>query len=425
MTENVFSGLTILDHTRYLLGGYATQVFADLGADVIKIEEISRGDLCRSDDPKINGVSHYFSALNRNKKSLSLNLKSKAGREAYFRLLERADVVIENFRPGVMERLGIDYSHEKEIRPDIIHCSLTGFGQNDPRSLMAFHDINFQALSGYLSLNGGKTSPIHLVDLSTAMVAVQSIMAALLQRNGTGKGAFCDIRMFDSFVWWNSILDARYQFSGSRLTADTLDFPVLAYNVYETADSGKISVGMLEDKFWDTFLSLNGLEELKPFKLSHPGEAREAFDTMEQLFKSRTTQEWKKWLEDKDICAMWVMDKTDAVNYILEQDTGLMEYCDFPCTGETLQTRIPQLISSIPVSLKHAAPAPKLGEHNAAILKELGYSDEEILNMSETGACGTIGVMGPGPEPLEEESLAADPLDPPGVSGRRTGLTNL
>ena len=141
MTENVFSGLTILDHTRYLLGGYATQVFADLGADVIKIEEISRGDLCRSDDPKINGVSHYFSALNRNKKSLSLNLKSKAGREAYFRLLERADVVIENFRPGVMERLGIDYSHEKEIRPDIIHCSLTGFGQDDPRSLMAFRCV--------------------------------------------------------------------------------------------------------------------------------------------------------------------------------------------------------------------------------------------------------------------------------------------
>ena len=390
MTENVFSGLTILDHTRYLLGGYATQVFADLGAEVIKIEEISKGDLCRDDIPRINGVSHYFSALNRNKKSLSLNLKDQGGREAYIKLLERADVVIENFRPGVMKRLELDYSIEKKIKPDIIHCSLTGFGQDDPRSLKAFHDINFQALSGYLSLNGGKTSPIHFVDISTAMVAVQSIMAALLQRKETGQGAFCDIRMFDSFVWWNSILDSRYQFSGNKLTEDTLDFPVLAYNVYETADHGSISVGMLEDKFWNQFLSLNGLDELKPFKLSRPKEAPKAFDTLKKLFKSRTMDQWKKWLKDKDICAMWVMDKKEAVNYIISKDTGLMEYCDFPCTGETLQTRIPQLISSIPVSLKTAIPAPKLGEHNHKILKSLGYSEVEIIKMSETGACGTL-----------------------------------
>ncbi|MGP8312737.1 CaiB/BaiF CoA transferase family protein [Enterocloster aldenensis] len=390
MTENVFAGFTILDHTRYLLGGYATQVFADLGAEVIKIEEISKGDLCRDDAPRINGVSHYFSALNRNKKSLSLNLKSKEGREAYLKLLGRADVVIENFRPGVMKRLGIDYSIEKKIKPGIIHCSLTGFGQDDPRSLKAFHDINFQALSGYLSLNGGKTSPIHFVDLSTAMVAVQSIMAALLQRKETGQGAFCDIRMFDSFVWWNSILDARYQFLGNGLTEDTLDFPVLAYNVYETADNGFISVGMLEDKFWDGFLSLNGLEELKPFKLSHPKEAPEAFEMVDKLFRSRTLDQWKKWLKDKDICAMWVMDKTEAVNYIMSENPGLMEYCHFPCTGETLQTRIPQLISTIPVSLKNAIPAPKLGEHNDVILKSLGYSEEEVLKMAETGACGLI-----------------------------------
>lgn len=390
MANNVFSSLTILDHTRYLLGGYATQVFADLGANVIKIEEISKGDLCRADAPEINGVSHYFSALNRNKKSVSLNLKSEAGKEAYLKLLERADVIIENFRPGVMKRLGIDYSCEKEIKPDIIHCSLTGFGQDDLRSLMAFHDINFQALSGYLSLNGGKTSPIHLADVSTAMVAVQSIMAALLQRNKSGEGAFCDVRMFDSFVWWNSILDARYQFSGEQLSADTLDFPVLAYNVYETADGGKVSVGMLEDKFWDTFLVLNGLEKLKPFKLNHRKEAPDAFDTMEQLFKSKTLNEWKLWLEGKDICAMWVMDKKEAVNYILSENTGLMEYCDFPCTGETLQTRIPQIISSLPISLKDAEPAPKLGEHNTLILKSLGYSESEIKKMSEAGACGTL-----------------------------------
>ncbi len=390
MTQNVFAGLTILDHTRYLLGGYATQVFADLGANVIKVEEMAKGDLCRETKPLKNGVSHYFSALNRNKKSFSVNLKSQGGKDAYLKLLEKADIVIENFRPGVMDRLGIGYEVEKAIQPSIIHCSLTGFGQEDPRSLKAYHDINFQALSGYLSLNGGRVSPIHLADVATAMVAVQSVMAALLQRQSTGEGAFCDVRMFDSFVWWNSILDARYQFLGNQLKESELEFPVLAYNVYETADGGKISIGMLEDKFWEAFLEFNELKELRPYKMSVREDEPEAFGKMEALFFSRTLKEWKEWLKDKDICAMWVMDKEDALNYILSENQGLMEYCGFSRTGETLQTRIPQIVSTLPVSLKGASEPPRLGEHNREILEGLGYSGEEIANMISTGACGSL-----------------------------------
>lgn len=390
MAENVFSKLKILDHTRYLLGGYATQVFADLGAEVIKIEEVRNGDLCRLDFPFINGVSYYFSALNRNKKSVTLNIKSEAGKEAYLKLVGEADVVIENFRPDVLKRLGIDYGVEKAIRPDIIHCAMSGFGQDDPRSLKALHDINFQALSGYLSLNGGKTSPIHFVDVSAGMVAVQSIMAALLQRAATGEGAFCDIKMFDSFVWWNSLVDARYQFDGNHISADTLEFPALAYNIYETSDGGKISVAMLEPKFWEDFLASVGLPELLPHKLCRRGEAPEAFAKLEALFRSKTLEEWKQWLSTKNVCAMPLLDKREAIDSIVSGGSGLIEYCDFPLTGKTLQTRIPHAISTLPVSLKNAAPAPRLGEHNVSVLRSVGYSMEEIEAMAAAGACGPL-----------------------------------
>lgn len=389
MGKNYFAGLRILDHTRYLLGGYATQVFADLGAEVIKIESIGVGDFCRTEEPMRDGVSHYFSALNRNKKSLALNLKSEAGREAYFRLVKTADVVIENFRPGIMTRLGIDFEAEKAVKPDIIHCGMSSFGQKDPRSLKALHDINFQALAGYLSLNGGKITPVHLVDVSTGMVAVQTISAALLQREHTGEGSFCDVKMFDAFVWWNALIDARYDFYGGELETATLDFPALAYNVYATKDGGSVSIGMLEEKFWSSFLQALGREDLRSFKRCRRQEAPEAFAELEEIFLGRTTQEWKDFLVDKDICAMPALTKAEAIDAIVASGTGLMEYVDFPRTGKTLQTRIPISVSTIPVSLKNSTQCPALGEDSISVLRSVGYSADEIAAMIDSGTIGT------------------------------------
>ena len=388
MNKNYFAGLRVLDHTRYLLGGYATQALADLGAEVIKIEDTGAGDFCRMEEPLRNGVSHYFSALNRNKKSVCLNLKSEEGRQAYFRLVETADVVIENFRPGVTKRLGIDYEAEKSVKPNIIHCGMSSFGQDDPRSLKALHDINFQALSGYLSLNGGKISPIHFVDVSTGMVAIQSILAALLQRSYTGEGAFCDVKMVDSFVWWNALIDARYDFYGGQITPDTLDFPALSYNVYPTKDGGSVSIAMLEEKFWAAFLKALDREDLLPYKRFRRQEAPEAFAAMESIFLSRTTQEWKDFFSDKDICAMPTQTKEEAISYIISSDTGLMKYITFPRTGKTLQTRSPISLSSVSISLDGATPCPLLGEHTVDVLKDLGYSQENIQSLIEAGAVG-------------------------------------
>ncbi len=388
MADNYFKNLTVLDHTRYLLGGYATQAFADLGAEVVKIEAIDGGDFCRMEEPMRNGVSHYFSALNRNKKSLSLNLKSEEGKKIYLDLVKKADVVIETFRPGVMKRLGIDYEKEKSVNPGIIHCAMSSFGQEDPRSQKAFHDINFQALSGYLSLNGGVISPIHHVDVATGMAAIQNIMAALLERAHSGKGSFCDVRMFDSFVWWNSLIDARYDFYGGEVSKETLDFPALAYNIYETADGGKVAVGMLEEKFWNTFLTDFGLEEVAPYKRCRRQEAPQAFEKVEQAFRQHTTAEWEAYLSSKDICAMVVLSKEEAIRSIVSSDTGLMEYADFSRTGKTLQTRTPFYVSSLPASLDKAVQCPALGEHNRKILSGAGYSDGEIAALLEKGVIG-------------------------------------
>ena len=378
MEKNYFAGLRVLDHTRYLLGGYATQVLADLGAEVIKVESMDGGDFCRQEQPMRNGVSHYFSALNRNKKSIAIDLKSAKGREAYLRLVKTADVVIDTFRPGVMTRLGIDYDAEKAVKPDIIHCSISSFGQNDPRSFKALHDINFQALSGFLSLNGGKITPIHMVDVSTGMVAAQSILAALLQREHTGEGAFCDIRMFDSFVWWNALIDARYDFYGNKMCTEKLDYPALAYNIYEAKDGGKVSIGMLEEKFWVRFLTAVGREDLIPYKLCHREEAPWAYEELEKVFKTKTRLEWKEFFAEMDTCAMVVYTKEEAIREILSSGTGLMEYVDFPRTGKTLQTRLPIQVSTLPVSLKDAVQCPGLGEHSASLLQQAGYSDAEV-----------------------------------------------
>lgn len=391
MKSNVFSGLRILDHTSYLLGEYATQVFADLGAEVIKVENIKHGDYGRTLDPKINGVSYYTCALDRNKKSVSLNLKSEKGKEAYMRLLKDADIVFENFRPGVMKRLGIDYEVEKTVKPDIIHCAISAFGQDDPRSLLAYHDLNFQALCGYMYLNGPRHAPIHLCDMVSSMVAVQDMMAAVMQRNLTGEGAFCDVRMFDCLVWWNAKIDEKWQFSGNRFEYSDLGFRFLGNWIWETKDGRHLALCLNEEKFWERFIDMSGFEEMRPFMKARLEEKPEFFAKMEAFFKTKTLKEWMEWIGDNDICATYVNNKTEAIEYILNQGTGLMEYCDFPLTGKTLQTKIPHDVTSLPViPLQDASAPPQLGENNAEILSAVGYTADEIKAMADSGACGPI-----------------------------------
>lgn len=388
MNEKSFAGLKVLDLTRYLPGGYATQVFADLGAEVIKVEEIAKGDFCRGDEPKINNVSYYFAALCRNKKSVTLNLKSEDGLNIFKKLARESDIIIENYRPGVTKRLGIDYAQIKKINPRIIYCSLSAFGQDDPMSLKAIHDVNLQALSGYLSLNGGKLSPLHLADVATATSAAQGIAIALYHRERTGAGQSVDIPMFDSLVWWLSLLTSRYHFQGNQISAETIEYPALCYNIYETRDKGLLSFGMVEDKFWKIFCDSTGMQDLIPKQFLRRHEDPEAWERMDQLVASKTQAEWMDWLKDKDICITPVKKMGDAIKDIVASNTGIMEYVEYPIVGKILQTKLPYRLSEIPISLQSAAHPPALGQDTREILEQLGFDKKEIDLFVKQGAVG-------------------------------------
>ena len=208
--NNPLDGVRILDLTRLNPGAYCTMLLADMGADVLKIEQPGRGDYLRHTPPLIGGQSSMFLTLNRNKKSMTLNLKSEEGKEIFTRLLNSYDILVESFRPGVCKRLGIDYDTLKKDHPELIYCPITGFGQDGPYKNLVGHDINYLALSGILSLTGEKNGPpivpgIPIADIAGSMFAVMGILLALISRQKTGTGQFVDISMFDGVVSWLTI----------------------------------------------------------------------------------------------------------------------------------------------------------------------------------------------------------------------------
>ena len=390
-TNSPFADLLVLDMTRYLPGAYATQLLADLGAEVIKVEDTGLGDFCRHDYPTINGVSYYFTALCRNKKSLSINLKNPEAHEAFMKLVEQADIIVESFRPGVTTRLGIDYESVRVNNPRVIYCSYSAFGQNDPRSLKALHDLNMQGQAGYLAINGGRTSPIHMCDIASAMVAAQGMLAALYGREQTGEGSYIDVSMFDSFVWWNSMVDSRFHFNGEVLEAEDLEYPAVCYNVYQTQDGQKLTFATVEEKFWREFCVEAGLDDLIPVGLKRRHEVPWAFEKMERYVAGKTLAEWQEWLEGRDICIAPVSTKAEAIRDIVASGTGMMAYHDFPITGRVLQTNIPHRISTMPVSLDDVTPPPVLGQNNLEILIRLGYDKDDVVRLAQAG--GINGVI--------------------------------
>ena len=387
MKNASFEKLTVLDFSRYLPGGYATQVLADLGATVIKVEDTGLGDFMRHDYPtRAGGISYYITALGRNKKSVSLNLKDEEVVELFKKMASEADVIVESFRPGVTKKLGIDYETIKAINPGIIYCSISGYGSTDPRSLKAQHDLNMQAQSGYLSLNGGTTSPLHLCDLSSGMVAGQAMLAALYNRTQTGEGAFIDTSMFDCFLWWNSLLDARFDFNGGVCKREDLEYPAVCYNVYDTKDGEKLAFGMVEMKFWKEFCEKIGAPDLIEAHLHRRWEVPEAFEKMEKIVASKTYAEWQEWLSDKDLCVAKVNTKEEAVREITKSNPESLRYVDFPSVGTVLQTGLPHHISSLPTSLSDAVEPSALGADTAEELKKVGCSDADIARLKESGS---------------------------------------
>lgn len=389
------SGVRVLDLSRLLPGAYASQMLADFGADVIKVEEPGSGDYGRFMPPQLaGGMSLYFVAINRNKRSMALNLKAAEGREIFLRLVRQADVVLESFRPGVMERLGLGYEQLKEVHPGLVYCAISGYGQDGPYRLRAGHDLNYAGYAGLLDYNRGPHGepampPTQLGDLAGgSFMAVMGITTALLGRTQTGEGRKIDVSMTEGVMSLLPLTATAYLNTGEapQPGKSALDGGLPCYNIYETLDGKHITLAALEYKFWHAFCTHVGHLELLPFHTPvGPGEREEAIDILRAIFKTRTRDEWIAELADIDACVGPVYSIDEALNDRQAQARGV-SVTSKPIgeTGVSLRT-LPSFPRMSGVEDEQRFAPPGLGEHTSELLREIGYSEAEIEGFKAGG----------------------------------------
>ncbi len=371
------AGVRVLDLSRLLPGPVATLHLADLGADVVKIEDTGAGDYARTMGDGPDGTSRFFRAVNRNKRGLSLDLKQAAGREVLLRLAAGADILVESFRPGVMDRLGVGYAALAAVNPRLVYCAITGYGQDGPWALRAGHDLNYIAQAGVLEQTGTAGGPpaipaLQIGDLlGGAMSAVAAILAALHRARTSGEGGFVDVAMAESVLAHNLFPLFALQAGGGPPPrgSDLLTGGHANYGVYRTADDRYMAVGALEEKFWQLFCDAAGRPELKAryAESASPALRRE----LETLFAGRTQAEWTALFDGVDCCVTPVLTPAEALAHPQAQARRMTVAAD----GMT-QYAPPFRISGWDFAVERAAPSP--GEHAGEILAEAGYSPAEI-----------------------------------------------
>ncbi len=367
-------GIVVLDLTRLLPGPYCSMILADLGARVIKIEPPPPGDYMREFDPKLKRNSAFYYAANRNKESISLNLKEEADRGLLLKLVGKAHVVMESFRPGVMERLGIGYQRLKEENPSLVYCAITGFGQTGPHREKPGHDINFTALGGVLDQIGFKEGPpaiptIQLADLTSAFWATIAILSAVIRARATGEGAFVDVSMMDAVLSWlpmHLIMQAATGHAPSR--GDFfLSGGLPCYRVYETADSQYVVLGALEEKFWIIFCKAVNREDLLPHQFS---EDPEIVEEIEKIFRSRTLEQWVELSsKTKDILISPVNSVERVMNDPQVKARKMIWKVEHPEEGEIALVAPPFKLSGAEFECKRLPPA--LDQDRERVLKDL------------------------------------------------------
>ncbi|HEX7603340.1 MAG TPA: CaiB/BaiF CoA-transferase family protein [Polyangiaceae bacterium] len=378
-------GVRVLDFSRLLPGPFATLALADLGAQVDKVEDLEGGDYLRHMPPQIGDQSGIFLALNRNKRSACIDLKKPDAQAAVRSMLRHYDVVLEQFRPGVMTRLGLSHETILAENPRLVVCGLTGYGQTGPLAHRAGHDIDYLARAGVLGFQGPKDGPpqppgFQLADVSGALWSVIGILAALAERARTGKGSFVDVSMVEASMGFAmATFGALFAGQVPSRGDEPLIGGIAAYNTYATKDGQAMALGALEPKFWMSFCAGVGLEA--DMSGITPGAHQiELKAKIAAIFASKTRAEWEAFAQERDCCLEPVLGPAE-----LAADPHLVArqvFFDMPSPWGTLrQLRLP----TTPTDKIHAPP-PKQGEHTDAVLREAGIDEATIAKLRAGGA---------------------------------------
>jgi alpha-methylacyl-CoA racemase len=380
------AGVRVLDLTRLVPGPLGSLVLADMGAQVDKVEDPNGGDYLRHMPPQVGEQNTAFLALNRGKRSIVLDLKRPEGRATFERILPRYDVLFEQFRPGVLDRLGLGHATLRAKFPRLVIAALTGYGQTGPLAHRAGHDIDYLARAGLLGLTGPQGGPpqppgFQLADVAGGMWAVIGILGALRARDAGGEGAVVDIAMSEGTLPF-AMVQLGTVFGGGRAKAggEALTGGIAPYGTYATKDDKSVALGALEPKFWRSFCEGVGLE----FDMSGmlPGDHQLALHArMVEIFRSKTRDEWAAFGAERDCCLEPVLESHELQDdaHLAARQVFFTQQTPF---GPSVQVRLP-----VGDRDATAAPPPAMGEHTDAILGEAGVSPEEIAALR---ACGAI-----------------------------------
>ena len=400
------AGIRVLDLSRLLPGPFCSLLLADFGAEVIKVEDMGMGDYARWSPPYYEGAqesakSALFLGLNRNKTSVRINLKDDGGRDVLMRLVAQADVVLESFRPGVLDRLGVGYEAMKLVNPGIVYCAITGYGQDGPLKDRSGHDMNYLGLIGLLGMTGEEGgAPVQaagqIADIGGgSLMAAFGILAALRERDRSGEGQLVDISMADGALSWLAMAASSFLADGNvpRRGNMPLAGMFVCYRPYACAD-GHVTLGALEPKFFVAWCRGVGREDLIEHQFAQPGS--DAHVQIEAVFLQRTRAEWAAFASEHDCCLEPVLGLDEVLESDLVREREMVVSLDQP--GAQEQVRLlgsPVKLSRTPADTNRL-PGPGLGEHTEQVLLAAGYSEAEVGALMEQGAIGGLaaGVQG-------------------------------